>query len=327
VGVSAAGTSLLVLLAKSVAEHRRAPAATIVWIMMIAGFAVTAGVSGALLDPYSPHRMVQVAGCIAAIAIVVTLIALFRLEKTDSQPDTQHGVPFLAALRSVWAEADARQFTLFIFVSMLAFSAQDLILEPFAGVVFGFTPGESTQLSGVQHSGVMVGMIVVAIAGSRRGRQTSKTLRNWTVGGCIASALALLALTVAGTLGGDWPLKANVFALGAANGAFSIAAIASMMQLAGRGVSGREGTRMGLWGAAQAIAFGIGGLSGAVASDISRSLIDDVGSAYGLVFGAEALLFLLAARMATHVADTTPDVDPDHGIAQHWKGGNIHEPA
>ncbi|NBR98253.1 MAG: MFS transporter, partial [Betaproteobacteria bacterium] len=122
VGVSAAGTSLLVLLAKSVAEHRRAPAATIVWIMMIAGFAVTAGVSGALLDPYSPHRMVQVAGCIAAIAIVVTLIALFRLEKTDSQPDTQHGVPFLAALRSVWAEADARQFTLFIFVSMLAFS-------------------------------------------------------------------------------------------------------------------------------------------------------------------------------------------------------------
>jgi len=31
--------------------------------------------------------------------------------------------------------------------------------------------------------------------------------------------------------------------------------------------------------------------------------------------------------MATHVADTTPDVDPDHGIAQHWKGGNIHEPA
>lgn len=327
VGVSAAGTSLLVLLAKAVAEHRRAPAATIVWIMMIAGFAVTAGVSGALLDPYSPHRMVQVAGCIAAIAIVVTLIALFRLEKTDSQPDTQHGLPFLAALRSVWAEADARQFTLFIFVSMLAFSAQDLILEPFAGVVFGFTPGESTQLSGVQHSGVMVGMIVVAIAGSRRGRPTSKTLRNWTVGGCIASALALLALTVAGTLGGDWPLKANVFALGAANGAFSIAAIASMMQLAGRGVSGREGTRMGLWGAAQAIAFGIGGLSGAVASDISRSLIDDVGLAYGLVFGAEALLFLLAARMATHVADTTPDVDPDHGIAQHWKGGNIHEPA
>lgn len=327
VGVSAAGTSLLVLLAKSVAEHRRAPAATIVWIMMIAGFAVTAGVSGALLDPYSPHRMVQVAGCIAAIAIVVTLIALFRLEKTDSQPDTRHDVPFLAALRSVWAEADARQFTLFIFVSMLAFSAQDLILEPFAGVVFGFTPGESTQLSGVQHSGVMAGMIVVAIAGSRRGRPTSKTLRNWTVGGCIASALALLALTIAGTLGGDWPLKANVFALGAANGAFSIAAIASMMQLAGRGVSGREGTRMGLWGAAQAIAFGIGGLSGAVASDISRSLIDDVGSAYGLVFGAEALLFLLAARMATHVADTTPDVDPDHGIAQHWKGGNIHEPA
>ena len=41
-GVGAAGTSLLVLLAKRVDAPRRAAAATIVWLMMIAGFAVTA---------------------------------------------------------------------------------------------------------------------------------------------------------------------------------------------------------------------------------------------------------------------------------------------
>ncbi len=33
---------------------------------------------------------------------------------------------------------------------MLAYSAQELILEPFAGLVFAMTPGQSTQLSGVQ---------------------------------------------------------------------------------------------------------------------------------------------------------------------------------
>ena len=43
-GVSASGTSLLVMLAKNVAEARRGPAATLVWMMMILGFAVTAGV-------------------------------------------------------------------------------------------------------------------------------------------------------------------------------------------------------------------------------------------------------------------------------------------
>ena len=351
VGVSAAGTSLLVLLAKSVAEHRRAAAATIVWIMMIAGFAVTAGVAGSLLDPYSPERLVKVATVISLITVSLTLLALFRLETDGAAAADEDRTPFLAALRRVWSEADARQFTVFIFVSMLAFSAQDLILEPFAGLVFGFSPGESTRLSGIQHGGVMAGMIVVALAGSRRRRPTGETLRNWTVGGCIASALALLGLAVGGTLGGDWPLKANVFALGAANGAFSIAAIASMMQLAGRGETGREGVRMGLWGASQAIAFGVGGLGGAVASDLARHVIDDAGLAYGSVFLAEGLLFIAAARLAAAISTchaTAAGAPGDNRIGilggatptasrpaalQHndradtWKGGECHEPA
>jgi len=44
-GVSASGTSVLVLLAKRVEDHRRAAAATIVWLMMISGLAVTASVT------------------------------------------------------------------------------------------------------------------------------------------------------------------------------------------------------------------------------------------------------------------------------------------
>ena len=48
---------------------------------------------------------------------------------------------------------------------------------------------------------------------------------------------------------GAWPLKATVAVLGASNGAFAIAAIASMMRLAGEGRASREGVRMGLWGA------------------------------------------------------------------------------
>ena len=141
---------------------------------------------------------------------------------------------------------------MFVFVSMLAFSAQDLILEPFAGSVFGLTPGATTQLSGLQHGGVLLGMIAAALAGSR---WHIGSLRQWTIGGCIASALALAGLVAGGAMGPPWPLHATVFALGAANGAFSIAAIGSMMRMASQGRTQREGVRMGLWGAAQAIAF------------------------------------------------------------------------
>ena len=60
IGVSACGTSLLVLLASRVAPTRRAGAATLVWLMMILGFAITAGIAGRLLDPYTPLRLVAI---------------------------------------------------------------------------------------------------------------------------------------------------------------------------------------------------------------------------------------------------------------------------
>lgn len=296
-GVSAAGTSLLVLLAKRVAPARRSGAATLVWVMMIAGFAVTAGVAGKLLDPYSAQRMVTVSACVSVVAVLLTALALRGLEgagRIAPEPPSQR-VAFRTALAQVWDEPVARRFTIFVFVSMLAFSAQDLILEPFAGTVFGFSPGESTQLSGLQHGGVLAGMLLAVSA------RSPAALRAWTVGGCAASALALSGLTFAG-LTGSGPLAVMVFALGAANGAFSIGAIASMMRLAGEGRASRDGVRMGLWGAAQAIAFAVGGLMGTGASDLARHLIAAPGPAYAAVFAAEAALFILSAALAWRIA-------------------------
>lgn len=307
VGVGASGTSVLVLLAKRVVDQRRAAAATIVWLMMIAGIAVTAGVAGSLLDPFSPPRLVAVAGGVVVFAFVLTLVAVWGVERgSHASTSSQEGAkaPFLVALRQVWAEPQARRFTIFVFVSMLAYSAQDLILEPFAGLVFGMTPGESTKLAGLQHGGVLLGMIAVALAGSF-GRGRLGSLRSWTIGGCLASAVMLACLAAAGFVGPTWPLRPTVFGLGMANGAFAVAAIGSMMGLAGKGREAREGVRMGLWGAAQAIAFGLGGFSGTVAADIARHLMGSPDIAYGTVFAGQAVLFVLSAGLAAGVGDTS----------------------
>ncbi len=329
IGVSASGTSVLVLLAKRVAPRRRAGAAPLVWLMMIAGFAVTAGIAGHLLDPYSEARLLAVAAGVAAIALVVTMLMLFRLERAvDAHPAEENGHAsegFRVTLTKVWREPAARHFTVFVFISMLAFSAQDLILEPFAGTVFGFTPGETTKLSGLQHSGILCGMLLVALAGSGRifGRRLG-SLRFWTVGGCIASGFALAGLVAAGVAGPGWPLRANVFLLGAANGAFSIAAIASMMRLAGEGEGRREGTRMGLWGAAQALAFGSGGLLGTALSDLARLVIQDTALAYAVVFGLEALLFILAARLASQIREPAAAGEAQQTPPQPLAPGGAH---
>jgi BCD family chlorophyll transporter-like MFS transporter len=307
-GVSACGTSLLVLLAKRVAAERRAAGATLVWMMMIAGFAVTATVAGRLLDPWSAARLVAVTASVSGAALLVTLAAIWRLEgeaQPAARPDAAAaatGPAFLAALRQVWDEPDARRFTLFVFISMLSYSAQDLILEPFAGSLFAFTPGQSTKLSGVQHGGVFVGMLLVAVMTTAFKGRAAASLRGWVIGGCVASAIAMAGLTIAGLGGLQWPLRANVFALGVANGAFSIAAIGAMMAMASQGQGAREGVRMGLWGASQAIAFGGGGFVGTVLADLAKWWIGSAGSAYALVFALESVGFVAAAWIALGIA-------------------------
>jgi len=323
VGVGACGTNLLALLATRTPPARKAAAAAIVWIMMIAGFVLTAGIAGQLLDPFSMERLVWVTSGVSGLALLVSIGAIWGVEKggverggahkepsagSDSLPgDAGPPMPFRNALAEVWQEPQARSFTIFVFVSMLAYSAQDLILEPFAGLVHGYSPGESTSLAGVQHGGVLVGMIATAVIGTTIGRSRAGFMRMWTVAGCVASSVALGGLVMAGLAGPAWPLQPTVFALGLANGAFAVAAIGSMMTLASVGRPGREGMRMGLWGASQAMAFGLGGFLGAAAVDMARLTLSDTSLAFALVFGAEGLLFLVAGALAARVGGTAAD--------------------
>ena len=63
-----------------------------------------------------------------------------------------------------------------------------------------------------------------------------------------------------------------------------------MMALAGKGRAAREGVRMGLWGAAQAIAFGLGGFAGTVAVDLRAAMLESAADvAYAVVFAGEAV--------------------------------------
>ncbi|MCH1470749.1 MAG: BCD family MFS transporter [Planktomarina sp.] len=301
IGVGASGTSLLALLATATAADRRAAAATITWLMMIFGIALTAGVAGQFLDPYSPQRLMTVVSVIALLAMVLTVLAIWNIERSVSSRASEPNSPFQEALREVWAESKTRHFTIFVFLSMNAYFMQELILEPYAGLVFGFTPGQSTSLSGAQNGGVFVGMLTVGIlaTGFKIG-----SLRRWVMSGCYGSAVVLLLICLSGLMSTVLNFTYLVVALGFFNGMFAVSAISAMMALAssseGRGQ--REGTRMGLWGAAQAIAAGFGGLTGAVLVDITRSLFAD-GPAFGAVFIFEAALFFAAALMAMRVIE------------------------
>ena len=304
-GVGASGTSLLALLATATAAHRRPAAATITWLMMIAGIALTAIVAGQFLDPYSHARLLTIVAIVVTGAFALTALMVHGIERSVVFRPAPPPMRFRDGIREIWAERRARQFTLFVFLSMTAYFMQELILEPYAGLVFGFTPGQSTSMSGAQNGGVFLGMVLVGVAatGLRIG-----SLRAWVVSGCMGSAAVLMAIASAGAMG--LPLVPLVIALGFFNGMFAVAAIGSMMQLAGEGRDKREGTRVGLWGASQAIAAGVGGLTGAALVDLARSLLP-VAEAFGAVFTVQAAIFVASAALAARImVPRAPQVVP-----------------
>ena len=314
IGVGGCGTALLALLAERVASARRGPAAALTWVMMMVGFIVSAGVAGALLKPYSPLRLVEVATGVGLVAMLLTFAGVAGVEAQARgrvrrpQPADRERPDFAAALRAVWGEPHTRRFAGVVFLAMLAYAGQELVLEPLAGGVFGYSPGASTQLMGLQRGGVLAGMAALGLlSGLARGRRFT-AMGGWMALGCAGAALALAVLAMGALWGRSFPLQPWVFGLGLADGVFAVAAVGAMMGGVGGAADqqGQAGLRVGVWGAAQALAYAAGSLVATGALQAGRALWAGAGPGFAMSLGLQALLFAGAAMLMSRRAVSAP---------------------
>ncbi|MEM9850563.1 MAG: MFS transporter [Pseudomonadota bacterium] len=293
-GIGAAGTSFLALLATAVPDARKPAAATLAWLTLIFGAIVSSIGTGIALEPYSGARLLAVVPVVSVLALALTWVATWRVEARLG-PVPAAPEPYLGpALRETWADPAARAFTGFVFLSICAFYLSELVLEPFAGHVHGLPPEASTKLSGAKDGAALVGMLGAGALGSLR----LGSLRFWAIVGCVISAVGLVAL------GSGLPVWPATAVLGLGNGLFVVGAVGSMMRLAAAR-QGQAGTRMGVFGAAQAVAAGLAGLVATGMLDALR-LILPTQSAYATVFGLEAVLFIAAAALAARILHHSP---------------------
>jgi len=301
IGVGASGTSLLAFLATGTKENQRGLAATITWLMMIFGAIITAFIISIFIEPYSHLKLLKVILFQSCLLILLSTLSLWKIEEKTflkSKISNEKKVSFKIAFQEIFNEKLTRLFTIFVFVSMSAYYMQDLILEPYAGLIFNYTVQESTQLSGFQNAGALIGMIVVGVMCTiiKLG-----SLKIWVLIGCLMSSVSLILIGLLGLVSFNISLKILVCFLGFSNGVFAVAAIGCMMQLAGHGRNKREGTRMGLWGASQAIAAGFGGLIGTGLLDLSRIIISQDNLSFAIVFFLESILFIIAALISLNI--------------------------
>ncbi|GGX69396.1 MFS transporter [Tateyamaria omphalii] len=295
-GIGAAGTSFLALLA-CVTGPRKGAGATLAWLLLIAGAIFASVGTGIALEPYSPDRLVWVVAAVCAVAFLLCVLATIGVESHAEFEHTPDDTPLVVALKRTWADPVARRFTGFVFLSILAFYLSELIFEPFAGHVHGLSPEDSIKLSGGKDGAALMGMIAAGVLSHLR----IGSLRFWAVTGCVLSAFGLLGL------GTGLPLVPSTVVLGLGNGLFVVGAVGSMMQLAAAHAR-NTGTRMGVFGAAQAIAAGLAGLVATGMLDLTRLILLDA-AAYGTVFTFEAALFLCAALVASRVMRATETTD------------------
>ena len=317
-GVGAAGTPLLALLASYSSKSQKGFAASITFLMMILGLAITGITAGIILDPYSHQKLIKITASLAIITNILSFLSLKNLEKSlrnnaDARTPNaiNYDVPFLEGIKKVWMEREARLFTIFIFISMGAFSMQDPILEPFAGEVFGFAVGESTKLDGFHKIGTLIGIILIILCLSkfRIGFGSLSFVKNerlgsekfWLITGCLFSALSLIIISVLGlTYRDPGILNSVVFLFGISNGVFTAGILGTMLHLASRGSGDNNtGTRMGIWGAAQAYATMIAVFVSTVLVDILGLMINSLPSVYAIVFLTAASFFIAAAFLGS----------------------------
>ena len=317
-GVGAAGTPLLALLASYSSKSQKGFAASITFLMMILGLAITGITAGIILDPYSHQKLIKITACLAIITNILSYLSLKNLEKTlrnntDARTPnaSNYKEPFLEGIKKVWMEREARLFTIFIFISMGAFSMQDPILEPFAGEVFGFAVGESTKLDGFHKIGTLIGIILIILCLSkfRIGFASLSIVKKerlgsekfWLITGCLFSAFSLFIISLLGlTYRDPGILNSIVFLFGISNGVFTAGILGTMLHLASRGSDDNNtGTRMGIWGAAQAYATMIAVFFSTVLVDILGLMMNSLPSVYGIVFLTAASFFIAAAFLGS----------------------------
>ena len=333
-GVGAAGTPLLALLATYSSKSQKGFAASITFLMMILGLAITGITVGIILDPYSHQKLIKITSSLAILTNIISFLSLRNLERSlqnSSAALTQNtinsDVPILEGIKKVWMERDARLFTIFIFISMGAFSMQDPILEPFAGEVFGFTVGESTKLDGFHKIGTLLGIIsiVLCLSKFKIGFGSLSIVKNerlgseklWLITGCLFSALSLFIISLlALTFAESSALNSVVFFFGISNGIFTAGVLGTMLHLASRGSGdNKEGTRMGIWGAAQAYATMIAVFFSTVLVDILGLIMTSIPSVYGIVFLTAACFFIASAYLGSLIIKSD-ELNPNQNLLQ-----------
>jgi MFS transporter, BCD family, chlorophyll transporter len=262
----------------------------LMYVMLLFGSIVSALLFGALLADFTPARLVQVIQGSAVATIVLNGIAVWKQEARSRS--TRHRPQSDPTFRESWdsfiqGERALRRLVA-VGVGTMAFSMQDVLLEPYGGQILGLTVSDTTKLTAAMAMGGLAGFSLASRILSR-GADPFRMASAGVLVGIPAFAMVIFAAPLSAPL----LFGAGTLFIGFGGGLFGHGTLTATMNFA---PEDQRGLALGAWGAVQASAAGLGVALGGVIRDmvvaVAPKASAGVAAGYHSVYALEMILLL-----------------------------------
>lgn len=295
-------TTGLALATDLVAEEDHPKVVGLMYVMLLLGMVVAALIYGALLENYTPGRLIQVIQGTAVVTIALNLFAIWKQESRNRARAAEMENTVQPTFREAWTRLVARpgmmRILAIIALGTFGFGMADVLLEPYGAQALGLSVAETTRLTALLAAGTLVGFG----AASHLLGAGGVPLRLGRIGALIGIP-GFLAIILSPGLVGTPLFLLGVFATGLGAGLFGHATLTATIRAA---PSNQTGLSLGAWGAVQASCAGIGVALAGLVRDVLVGIEALNGiqphTPYNIVFMIEIGFLVLVVLVATPIA-------------------------
>lgn len=273
-------------------KGRGATIATMFFVMVI-GLIATGITLSRLVPTYTPEALTRAFLLVAASALTLGLLGLFKLEprSADLSPRSEN-FTLKEIVSAIKENRVAKIFFIYLLLLLAAILGQDVLLEPFGAQAFGMTLEQTSRIVSISSTFTLVAFIV---AGFMEGRVNKKVIAQIGNLGALAGFLIVIASGLMASLS---LFYIGITLLGFGTGISTVANLALMFELT---VPEKVGLYIGAWGFSNGLSRLTGLLMAGVVADVATRVTGQALSGYLVVFGIEAAMLLIAAIMLSRI--------------------------
>jgi BCD family chlorophyll transporter-like MFS transporter len=290
-GYNLSAVSYLSLASELSGEKERGKTIATMFTIMVIGLIATGISLSRMVPTYVPETLSRAFIIVAASALTLGLLGLFKLEPRSSGLASSvkaETYTIREMTSAITANPVAKIFFVYLFLLLAAILSQDVLLEPFGAQAFGMTLEQTSRIVSISSTFTLIAFIV---AGFLDGRVKKKYVAQI---GNVGALIGFITIVASGLIADKHIFYLGITLLGFGTGISTIANLSLMFDLT---IPEKVGLYIGAWGFSNGLSRLIGLLMAGVVADLATKLTGNALSGYLVVFCIEALMLLIAAVM------------------------------